>query len=375
MMNKKQVLGLMAISLFLTGCVGLDNLSSQSSGDQKTSENTVTVQSTTNQLSNDYYRALIIDGKYQPSQSRGVSLSLNSGFNMRNFETGLIGLSRNIFPTSQYFFQEGQILNTATINSWINRTSDTNPEGLNPAATGDAAGAGRTPYYLAQILEQDYMIQTENNFELGGISIGLAMNSVDYYTANDVNLHQEISDETLQEQGKAMANTILTRLRQNDALKSVPIVFGIFKQTSEDDIGGGTYVLEATSIEGTQVSEWIPRNNKIVVLPLLEGDPTEESIAFENFRSEVQNFFPNLSGVTARVNYSDNVAKKMVVSVMTQFYGESEIIALTQHVTDVANKYLPKAVPVEVRISSINGMEAFLMQDMEKGVFTYHVFD
>jgi protein involved in sex pheromone biosynthesis len=375
MMNKKQVLGLMATSLFLTGCVGLDNLSSQSSGDQKTSENTVTVQSTTNQLSNDYYRALIIDGKYQPSQSRGVSLSLNSGFNMRNFETGLIGLSRNIFPTSQYFFQEGQILNTATINSWINRTSDTNPEGLNPAATGDAAGAGRTPYYLAQILEQDYMIQTENNFELGGISIGLAMNSVDYYTANDVNLHQEISDETLQEQGKAMANTILTRLRQNDALKSVPIVFGIFKQTSEDDIGGGTYVLEATSIEGTQVSEWIPRNNKIVVLPLLEGDPTEESIAFENFRSEVQNFFPNLSGVTARVNYSDNVAKKMVVSVMTQFYGESEIIALTQHVTDVANKYLPKAVPVEVRISSINGMEAFLMQDMEKGVFTYHVFD
>ena len=43
--------------------------------------------------------------------------------------------------------------------------------------------------------------------------------------------------------------------------------------------------------------------------------------------------------------------------------------------TDVANKYLPKTTPVEVRISSINGMEAFLMQDTAQGVFTYHVFD
>lgn len=79
--------------------------------------------------------------------------------------------------------------------------------------------------------------------------------------------------------------------------------------------------------------------------------------------------------MTARVKYQDNVAKKMVVDIMTQFYGESEIIALAQHVTDAANKYLSKTTPVEVRISSINGMEAFLMQDLTQGVFTYHIFD
>ena len=201
------------------------------------------------------------------------------------------------------------------------------------------------------------------------------MNSVDYYTNDGKDAETEISNEVMIEQAKAIANTILTRLRQNDALKAVPIVFGVFRQTSKDDIGGGVYVLEATSVEGTEITNWSNVNQKVVVLPLVNESATEESTAFENFRTEVQNFFPNLSGVTARVMYQDNVAKKMVVNIMTQFYGESEIIALAQHVTDVANKYLPKTTPVEVRISSINGMEAFLLQDMSQGVFTYHIFD
>ena len=368
----KAVAGLGILSVLLTGCMGLEDLNENPNRTQ--SNNKVAVQSTVNQLSNDYYRALIVDGQYPVSKSRGVSLGLNSGFNIRNFEVGLMEISKPVYPTNQYFFQEGQILDTKTIASWINRKSSENPDGLNPEKN-DATDASRNPLYLAEVLEQDYMIQTESNYELGGVSIGLAMNSVDYYSADDKNLQQDISDETLIEKGKEMANVILSRLRQNDLLKNVPITFGIYKQTSSDDISGGVYLLDATSVEGTSVSSWNVRNNKIVTLPLLKGDPTEESVAFENFKSEVQNFFPNLSGVTATVRYSGNVAKKMVVSIMTQFYGESEIIALSQHVTDVANRYLPKSTPVEVRISSIDGVEAFLVQDLTQGVFTYHVFN
>ena len=65
------------------------------------------------------------------------------------------------------------------------------------------------------------------------------MNSVDYYTNDGKDAETEISNEAMIEQAKAIANTILTRLRQNDALKAVPIVFGVFRQTSKDDIGGG----------------------------------------------------------------------------------------------------------------------------------------
>lgn len=367
------LLGLMSV-FTLAACADITQANRQNTN-TKNDTNTKVVQSTTNQLSNNFYRALITNGKYQVSQNRGATLSLNTGFNLKNFETGLIDLSRNVFPTNQYFYREGQIIDAETTAKWIARKSDKNPEGLNPADNGDTSPTGRTPLYLAQILEQDYMIQTENNFELGGISIGVAMNSVDYYTNGDRDAETEISKEVMIEQAKTIVNQILTRLRQNDALKAVPIVFGVFRQTSKDDIGGGVYVLEATSVEGTEITNWTNVNQKVTVLPLVNEAATEESTAFENFKTEVQNFFPNLSGVTARVKYQDNVAKKMVIDIMTQFYGESEIIALAQHVTDAANKYLSKTTPVEVRISSINGVEAFLMQDLTQGVFTYHIFD
>lgn len=375
-MRKTLRLGLLGLAsvVSLAACADVTRSNQQSTNTNKDA-NAKVVQSTTNQLSNNFYRALITNGKYEVSQNRGATLSLNTGFNLKNFETGLIDLSRSVFPTNQYFFREGQIIDAETTAKWIARKSDKNPDGLNPADNGDTSPTGREPIYLAQILEQDYMIQTENNFELGGISIGIAMNSVDYYTNDGKDAETEISNEVLIAKAKEIANTILTRLRQNDALKAVPIVFGVFRQTSKDDIGGGVYLLEATSVEGTEITNWSNVNQKVVVLPLVNQSATEESTAFENFRTEVQNFFPNLSGVTARVMYQDNVAKKMVVNIMTQFYGESEIIALAQHVTDVANKYLPKTTPVEVRISSINGVEAFLLQDMSQGVFTYHIFD
>lgn len=367
------LLGLMS-AFTLAACADITQANRQNTN-TKNDTNTKVVQSTTNQLSNNFYRALITNGKYQVSQNRGATLSLNTGFNLKNFETGLIELSRTVFPTNQYFFREGQVIDSDTTAKWIARKSDKNPEGLNPADNRDTSLTGRAPLYLAQILEQDYMIQTENNFELGGISIGVAMNSVDYYTNGDRDAETKISKEVMIEQAKTIVNQILTRLRQNDALKAVPIVFGVFRQTSKDDIGGGVYVLEATSVEGTEITNWTNVNQKVTVLPLVNEAATEESTAFENFKTEVQNVFPNLSGVTARVKYQDNVAKKMVIDIMTQFYGESEMIALAQHVTDAANKYLSKTTPVEVRISSINGVEAFLMQDLTQGVFTYHIFD
>ena len=203
-MRKKLRLGLLGLAsvISLAACADVTRANQPSTNTNKDS-NTKVVQSTTNQLSNNFYRALITNGKYEVSQNRGATLSLNTGFNLKNFETGLIDLSRSVFPTNQYFFREGQIIDAETTAKWIARKSDKNPDGLNPADNGDTSPTGRAPIYLAQILEQDYMIQTENNFELGGISIGIAMNSVDYYTNDGKDAETEISNEAMIEQAKA----------------------------------------------------------------------------------------------------------------------------------------------------------------------------
>lgn len=135
------LLGLMSV-FTLAACADITQANRQNTN-TKNDANTKVVQSTTNQLSNNFYRALMTNGKYQVSQNRGATLSLNTGFNLKNFETGLIDLSRNVFPTNQYFFREGQIIDADTTAKWIARKSDKNPEGLNPADNGDTSPTGR----------------------------------------------------------------------------------------------------------------------------------------------------------------------------------------------------------------------------------------
>jgi protein involved in sex pheromone biosynthesis len=102
-------------------------------------------------------------------------------------------------------YQEGQYLDKDTIRSWLSRklsdkqfkdlqskTKDATAKkklknnGLNPIDTekGDLKTRNETsPMYLANITEQDYLIQDgDDKVKLGGVTIGLAMNSVHYYT-------------------------------------------------------------------------------------------------------------------------------------------------------------------------------------------------
>lgn len=365
------ILAITSASL-LSACVGLEQLNDQTDHTKPNAETNVPVNTTSNQLSNDYYRALIEDGKYKPSKSRGVSLSLDSGYNINNFELGLMDLSKKVFPTDQYFFREGQVLDSDTIKEWIGRKSKQNPEGLNPGASGEEKSS--KPYYLAQVLEQDYIVKNDHTYELAGLSIGLAMNSEYRYTKDGKEYTQEIDDETLKQRGKEMASIILQRLREIDSLKDVAIVFGIFKQAAPDDIAGGTYVCTATSTKGALISSWSNVNKKMKVFPLAGGEPTQDSTQFENFRTNVESFFPNLSGVTGRATYEEGVLTDLKVEITTQFYGKAEIIAFAQHCTDMASKYLKYNVPVEVQIKSINGPEALLIQNLATHSFTYHIY-
>jgi len=376
--NKAKSVILMTVSgaaMFLLASCGQLSETQTTENTTNTGPEKVTVQTTQNQLSTDYYPALIVDGKYQFSQNRGVSLSLNSTANIKDFEADLLDVAKNVFPTDQYFFQEGQVIDYDTTRLWLGRYSDSNPDGLNPTDNGSTDAATREPIYLEQILEQDYMIQNENGFELAGMAIGLAMNSVDYYKVNDVPMEQAISRDKLEEQAKAYANTIITRLRQTEGLESIPIVIGIYEQSAQDSPVGGSYLFEGVSTEGSAIGEWITRNESKVVFPLQSGTQTEESSNFDNFKNEVQDFFPNLNGIVGEGKYVDGQLMSLEIDITTQFYGETEIIAFTQHVTDAAGRFLPQNIPVEITIESINGIESFLTRENDSQGFSYHIFD
>lgn len=368
----------LASLLVLTACTDVEEQPEKNTNMQTPNQSTVPAQATNNQLSNDYYRALIVDGKYQPSKNRGVSLSLNSSINMKDFESGLLEVAKGVFPTDQYFFQEGQYIDAETATSWLSRQSEENPNGLNPAENGENDPSKRVPIYLDQILEQNFMVQTDAGYQLGGIAIGLAMNQIDYYSVKDENENFEFYEQNLdmaqvEERAKEYGNKVVSRLREISGLESIPITVGIFVQAPQDSLAGGVYRFEGLSQEGGEVTEWVPRNEEKVLFPTEEE--SEDASHFANFRNQVQNFFPNLSGITGIGHYRNDQLLSLKIDVMTQFYGETEMIAFTQHITDAATQYLPENVQIEINIKSINGTEAFLAREQGNQTFNFHIFD
>src|SRR5699024_9039577 len=96
------------------------------------------------------------------------------------------------------------------------------------------------------------------------------------------------------------------------------------------------YVATGVSDNGsTAVQGWNAVNEKRLVFPL-EGRDSAEWNAFSNFQSEVESFFPNLSGMTGEAHYIGESLEQLTINIMTQFYGEAEIIAFTQYLQQSA---------------------------------------
>ncbi|MCW6659654.1 CamS family sex pheromone protein [Aerococcaceae bacterium NML191292] len=408
-MKLKQTLSLLMTTALLAGC--LNNLDKEITNKPEVGPDEVVVQTTKSQLGSENYRAVITDGKYALGASASIDSYLSSSGNAKAFEEGLLAISKSVFPTDQYFLKEGQLIDESTMTSWVSRESELYPEGLNPPAPtaptppapenpeqaesqpeGENAESNEqvtseansqvildrsaAPIYLAQIMEKDIMVETADGYALAGIVIGLAMNSEYQYTdENGVSYNQEISLGEMRERGKAYANTIVGRLRNTEQLRSVPIVVGIFRQAPSRDVVGGVYVMDGISREGNSVANWTEHNENRVSLPLVNSSESIDQYQFfYDFRNHVVNFFPNLNGITGQALYVEGRLASIDIEIVTQFYQKTEVTALTQHVLDMAQSYLPTGIPIEIKIESGAGIEAYVGRPAGATHYQSHVF-
>lgn len=378
MNNKKRWLILPILLFFLSACNLSNEESTNPENQDETNENIQNNPNvvTRNQLGAEFYRpALDENGRYQISNNRGITLSLNSGINISLFEKDLMRLSQEDFPTDSHFIQEGQNLPENSVKSWIARESEDNPEGLNPPDSGE--GNDRVPRYLNSILEFDFFTESDNGLQLAGMSIGLALNTVDYYQAEQFGptLAQEIPSEEVLNQGQSMANELLAQIRQIEGLENIPIMIGLYEQSAQDDLAGGVYIAQGSSANGsTTIDNWNMLNEERMIFPL-EGSDSAEGNAFANFQSEVESFFPNISGITGRAHYIDNSLTTLSINIMTQFYGEGEMVAYTQYLKQSATTYLPGDLDIEIIVESPGNVEAFLKKDRTDSEYFSYVFD
>ncbi|MBP2058438.1 protein involved in sex pheromone biosynthesis [Lactobacillus colini] len=367
---------LLAAALSLSAC---GNLKNSDLANNSTTSTTKKKGYQTTSTDKDGYNVLLKDGQYVTSPIEGLTVNTSdNNVDERALESGLMSISHANFSTTKYVFQEGQKLSTTTVTDWLNRKSKSNSSGLNPQSTGTK---NYTPIILDQILEQDFLVKSGNSYKISGMSLGLALNSVDYYTKgkSSTEYHQDISRAEQRNFGKQAANKIVARLRKQKGLKNVTLVIGLFSKTDKDSLVGGNYFAYGiANANSSKINEWKTVNNRSQVLPTVGNDKainSSDSSAFNNFKTSIENYFPNISGVTATVYYQDDKLSKMSIKVTTQFFGYAQVESFASLVESSAKKYLPNNVPIEIEISSVNEVQAIIVKNSADDSYYKHVFD
>lgn len=342
-------------------------------------------------LSDNYYKTLV---PYKESASRGLVVSnIYTKYDMKEVENGLMRLSQNAFNTDDYYFQEGQYLPADMVSYWLarkNQTTDKGPEyqGLNPSSL-DANGneldptvrAEKAPVYLAHLVEQNYLKKTDDNkVKLGGISIGLALNSIYYYQKEQYGEYyeQKIDDKQLEKVGKELAQEVINRLRQRSELADVPILIGLFKQEARNSIVPGTYfAYSVADANSSSLGEWQNVNEKYVTFPMTSPDEIyrEANDKFLKFKQDIDEYFANYTSVIGQGFYQNNQLSKLDIEVPIQFYSTSEIIGFTQYLTDVMLKHLPNDVQITVSITTSYGAEALIKKEPNEAEPFVHIYE
>ena len=360
----KKFMGMTSLAtlLLVTGCTPSTDEGTEVLQTEEESRKSVIISDV--QIDDNYYKTLL---PYEESASRGLVVSnMATKYDMKEVENGLLRLSQNQFSPDNYFFQEGQYLSKETISSWLARSNQTK-DGLNPddmGLTGEEK-AKKAPVYVTHIVEQNYLQRVDDTVRLAGISIGVSLNSIYYYTKEDygATYEEKLSDEQRKENGQKIANEIVSRMRAMEGLEDIPIVVGLFKQNSRNAIVPGTYFSYGVAT-GSGISEWEEIDEEYVLFPTSDAEEKYRDIntMFKHFKQDIDEYFSNYTSVIGTGFFKDQGLQELTINIPIQFYGSSEVISFTQYVAGLIPAHFNKEMNVEVQINSLDGAEALLIK-------------
>lgn len=81
-----------------------------------------------------------------------------------------------------------------------------------------------------------------------------------------------------------------------------------------------------------------------------------------------------MSGVVATVRYQDGKLTQENIQITTQFYGYVQIQSFARLVQSEAKKYLAKDVPIEIKISSVNDVQAVVYKNSGDDSYSSHIY-
>ena len=397
---KRTIILFISAILVLTACGNNDEKSKEQSNEKEQQKESGSVKeiATDKNVQGDNYRTIL---PFKESQARGLLQdNMANSYNGEDFENGLLDLSKSVFPTDDYLYQDGQYLDKDMINAFLNPKytkdevnkmdeSDRKEKkanenlGLNPSHKGETDPekiAEQSPAYLSNILEQDFYASGDTKGKkIKGMTIGLAMNSTYYYQKekDGETYSKDLDDKEIEKQGKQMAEELLSRIRENKDLKEIPIHFAIYKQSGENSIVLGEFIAGTTVEDGkTRINDWKDINQKTALLPSEEAGELDENLNsdFKQFNDNLQTYFNNFTQAVGTVKFDNKKAKQLSVDLPIDYYGKAETIGITQYVTEQADKYFDGIDEYEIHIKDGNNPKALISKTKDDKEPQVHIY-
>ncbi len=319
--------------------------------------------------------------KEKKSVNRGlITMMINNRSDMDEIETGLMSMSTEHFSPDEYVYQEGQYLKK--ISTWLGRKSDSNKSGLNPALeiTDDMDWEKqmelekKNPMYLAYIHEQNYV---DSDGKVKGISLGLAMNTVDYIRVEDDKklMHfdeAKIDEKMMKEYGKKVATSVVSRVRAIKELKNVPIMISIYKLQPLNSVVSGNYISTTYLDENDKkINKWDDVSDKYYYFPSDEGEEKDRDLynRIRDLEDYVSKFFSHQDiEFVGKGLYQKDTLNKLVIDVHTGMVKETELIGFAQAIGPEIVDYFPHT-PVYLYVKTPKGLKATIVKEQDQEPF------
>ena len=308
-------------------------------GNNKTTKQEQNVEETKVIYKGDYAALL----PFQTSSARIKHSQLSTGVEETiTLGKGLMQLSKEYFDPEDYTYKDSVFLDYSSLDArsdgdgLLGRTSETNPNGLNPAVGTEFKLTNQKTKKISSsdvVLHDIYELDWYKGNELSGISLALVLNSE---IGADSNSLDTISDDMLRTYGEDVGRKLVSYLRKAkpEIGQKTPILVTLYKKATVNSPLSGTFISQGYFASKT-VGEFTSITQQRVLLPSDEATALDGTTAsnFSNFLKTYEDLLPDKASTIATALYENKqlVSLKIEVVMYAKTWGEANAAIQTMH--------------------------------------------
>lgn len=266
-----------------------------------------------------------------------TSTSLDGSFAIGN---GLMERSKAYFSNDKHTYSEGVFLSYDALDAFedqqglLGRTSETNPNGLNPAVgTKIDTDAGVKKITASDVLLLDvHELDWYQHNELAGLSIAVILND----EIGDAEEPFTVTEEKLKAYGEECGRKIVSYLRKTypEIGKKIPIYVTLFKESSYNSTMPGVFIEDAYFASGT-IGEYQDIQESWALFPSVKATNLDNltSVSFNRFVNEILDFSSLNTSVVGTGHFIDGSLNALYIDVSIYAKTWAETNALIQKIT------------------------------------------